>query len=133
MFFTIPDGFGLRLGRLVSARAVPDKEGALEMTDLAVGVFSKSPKAGTILGSPAVGAAPLGGRQRPAVEVSPFAAVASSLGGRSGALQSLLEKPGCGPLVSIESRMGSLANYLGKYSTAWALILYDDVSQDPSK
>jgi hypothetical protein len=41
---TDPDGFGLRSGRLVSVRAVPDKDGGLETTDLAVGVFSGSAK-----------------------------------------------------------------------------------------
>jgi len=41
---TDPDGFGLRSGRIVSVRAVPDKEDALETTDLAVDVFSGSAK-----------------------------------------------------------------------------------------
>ena len=41
---TNPDRFGLRSGRLVSVRAVPDKEDALETTDLAVSVFSGSAK-----------------------------------------------------------------------------------------
>jgi hypothetical protein len=41
---TGPDRFGLRSGRVVGVRAVPDKEGASETTDLAVHVFFRSPE-----------------------------------------------------------------------------------------